>query len=326
MVAEYHDIGDEHKADMSASTATNVAAVYATFNRRELALRCVEGLLNQTAPLSQIIVVDNGSTDGTAASFESHRNRGNVTLIPLTENIGNPGGIKVAMEHALSNGARWIWILDDDAMPHPQALEKLIAHATGEEAVFSSHVIDPETGDPSWPYLSLLKEERKLVSKKEELPEQVLFEVRGAWLGALVPRRLIEKAGLPNPGLFIRGEDEEYPARLKRAGCRFYCVKDSILEHPAAPKLIHFTLFGRHFFYEPGLPLWKAFYLVRNQTYVRREYGGGLFHGWLGAFGSALLFLLMGLVADDQPLKRLPLYLKASLDGLTGRLGKRTGP
>ncbi|RMG35011.1 MAG: glycosyltransferase, partial [Methanobacteriota archaeon] len=43
----------------------NIAAVIVTFNRKEMLIRCLEGIFSQTRPVSAIFIIDNASTDGT---------------------------------------------------------------------------------------------------------------------------------------------------------------------------------------------------------------------------------------------------------------------
>jgi rhamnopyranosyl-N-acetylglucosaminyl-diphospho-decaprenol beta-1,3/1,4-galactofuranosyltransferase len=284
-------------------------------------------LLAQTVPPAHISVLFNGTArDSSAADLfaETFRQRPVVQILRSPENVGNAGGIKLAMRAALEAGADWIWIVEDDALPHRDALERLLSAGTKPDCVYGSLVVDPNTNDLSFGCAVIEPDgSQRIVSTKTELPDASSFQVRGIWLGALIPRHIIEAVGEVNADMFIRGEDEEYPARIRQAGFRFFCVKDSILEHPGM-RHVHLAIAGVNFFYEPGVAPWKAYFLIRNHVYVRRKYtSAGKIAGLIRAIGTIVLSILCALRFDDQKLRRSLLYLRAGWHGLLGRLDYR---
>jgi glucosyl-dolichyl phosphate glucuronosyltransferase len=102
-----------------------ISAIVCTFNRAELALRCVAGLLNQTLPESdfEILVVDNGSSDGTKESLRAA--------------FGNSPGLRILDEPRLgvarARNTGWraarsevIAYVDDDAVADPNWLASIL--------------------------------------------------------------------------------------------------------------------------------------------------------------------------------------------------------
>lgn len=302
-----------------------VAVVLATYNRCETALRCLELLSRQTLRPERVYVVDNGSRDGTANEVRKRFGEmGVIQLIELKENLGNAGGIRIGMEAAFAAGADAIWILDDDAWPRPDALEELLRHYSPEH-VLSSLVVDPKKNDLSWACV-LMGRRPEVVDTIRDLPAKDCFEVRGAWLGALIPREVVAEAGFPDAGFFIRGEDEEYPLRIARLGRRFFCVRKSLLEHPAPQNILRFQFLGRNFFYEPGLAPWKAYYVVRNRACIHRRFADTLIEGWFKAWASVFFFVLMAIAVDDRKWRRTCIYFKAGWRGFRGQLGMESRP
>ncbi|HWY52681.1 MAG TPA: glycosyltransferase [Chthoniobacterales bacterium] len=305
----------------------SIAAVMTVFNQVEGARRCVQSLLAQTASLARICVLFNGTAkngalaDAFAAEFHE---RPNVHVLRSPENIGNAGGVKLAMRAAMDLGADWIWIVEDDALPHHNALERLLVAGMKTDCVYGSLIIDPKWNDLAFSAAAIEQDgSQRIVSKREELPPANSFQVRGIWLGALVPRQIIDVVGEVNADLFIRGEDEEYPARIRQAGFRFFCVKDSVIEHPGM-RNVHLAIAGVNFFYETGVAPWKAYFLIRNHVYVRRKYtSAGRVAGSVRAIGTIVLSILCALRFDDHKLKRSLLYLRAGWHGLLGRLDVR---
>jgi GT2 family glycosyltransferase len=306
---------------------TRVAAALTVFNQVEGACKCVEALLAQTTPLVNICILFNGTAksgalaDQFAERFQQHAS---VQILRSPENIGNAGGVRIAMGAALNHGADWIWIVEDDALPHRDALERLLNAGAKTDRVYGSLIIDPKWNEMAFSCAAIEKDgSQRIVSAKADLPELNSFQVRGIWLGALVPRHIIDAVGEVNADLFIRGEDEEYPARIRQAGFRFYCVKDSIIEHPGM-RHKHLAIGGANFFYETGVAPWKAYFLIRNHVYVRRKYtNAGKIAGWMRAIGTIVLSIVSALLFDDHKLKRSLLYLRAGWHGLHGRLDSR---
>jgi GT2 family glycosyltransferase len=272
-------------------------------------------------------VVFNGTAKNEAradAFAETFQQDPRIHILRSPENIGNAGGVKLAMRAALEAGADWIWIVEDDALPHRDALEKLLAAGMNTDCVYGGLVLDPKTNDLSFGCAVIEPDgSQRIVSTRTELPKANSFQVRGIWLGALIPREIIDVVGEVNADLFIRGEDEEYPARIRQAGYRFFCVKDSIIEHPGM-RHVHFAIAGVNFFYQPGVAPWKAYFLIRNHVYVRRKYSSaGKLVGLVRAIGTIVLSILCALRFDDHKLRRSLLYLRAGWHGLFGRLDHR---
>lgn len=101
---------------------TNVAAVVVTYNRLALLKRCVGCLRGQTA-LCDILIVNNASTDGTEEWLAAQadllsRNTGS--------NLGGAGGFNYGMRWAVEAEFDYVWVMDDDTLPKPDALEKLL--------------------------------------------------------------------------------------------------------------------------------------------------------------------------------------------------------
>jgi glycosyltransferase involved in cell wall biosynthesis len=101
-----------------------VYAVVLTFDRRDLLRACLEAIAHQTVSCEGVIVVDNGSSDGTAdmlcAEFSS------VEVCRLRNNIGAAAGFNLGIRLAVAAGADRVWVLDDDVIADPDALETLI--------------------------------------------------------------------------------------------------------------------------------------------------------------------------------------------------------
>src|SRR5882672_5317188 len=109
------------------SRSASVASVAVCWNGRAILTGLLESLLKQTRRLSELIVVDNASTDGTLELL--HEQYPSVKIIRLETNEGVSGGYSAGLEYALGRNYDWVWMLDQDSRPLPSTVEKLLAAA-----------------------------------------------------------------------------------------------------------------------------------------------------------------------------------------------------
>jgi rhamnopyranosyl-N-acetylglucosaminyl-diphospho-decaprenol beta-1,3/1,4-galactofuranosyltransferase len=293
-----------------------IAAVFATMDRGHVAVACVKALAAQIIPPWRVIVADNRSSDGTAESLEALTALPfELTVLRMPENEGNAGGVRAAMDLAFAEGADAVWILDDDSWPRVGALEEMLAEPYDDSVIVHPLQIDPTSGRFTWPLQIQDKGKWKLASTMAEMPQGKRTKSRGVWTGALVSRKIREKIGPVRGELFIRGEDEEYPWRMERAGFAHIAVHAAILDHPGPQDLEMMWLFGKRLFFEKGLPDWKLHYKIRNMVWLKRQQSGGV-----KAILTALAYAYAALRFDGS--SRLALVGKASIQGWRGKLGR----
>lgn len=296
-----------------------IAAVFATMNRTAAAVACVRALAAQTRPPDLVVVADNVSSDETVAALESMPDLPfDLIVHRMQENRGNAGGVEEAMELAFAKGADAVWILDDDSWPRPGALAAMLAPRWDPQVVRHALQVDPGTGRFTWPMWVRATRGWQLAFDEHDLPGGRLLESRSSWTGALISREVRERVGPVNGDLFIRGEDEEYPWRIERAGFRFEGVREAVLDHPGSQDIVHWRLFGKNLFFERGLADWKLHYKVRNMVWLKRRQSGNL-----RAITMALSYALATAWLDGA--QRLPLIWQAARDGWMGKLGKWEG-
>ncbi|MEK7950853.1 glycosyltransferase [Luteolibacter soli] len=299
-------------------TTPRVAVVFACYNRRDTALECVKRLRAQSRQPDRVIVADNASTDGSAAALNGLCWDA-LEILDIGDNLGNAGGVQAAMEHAFAHGMDAVWILDDDSWPRPDALEEMLRSPWRDDALIHPLQEDPATGRFTWP-LQVVAEDGSvsLAHTRDELPDRPLVRSRGVWTGAMIPKKVREAAGPVKGELFIRGEDEEYPWRIEKAGFPTYAVTAAVMDHPGPKDLVQWRFLGRSLFLERGLADWKLHYKVRNMVWLKRQQAGAT-----GALTMALAYALC--VASVDGPARLPLVWRAFLDGWQGKLGRLAG-
>ena len=292
-----------------------VGAVVVTHNRRELLADCLAALQRQTRPPEAVVVVDNASTDGTARMLAERFPA--VTCLALPTNTGGAGGFHAGMTHALGLAVDGLWLMDDDSVPAPTCLAELLA-AAEEYAVRAPLVVSRD--DPEHLAFGYLIGGRHLRTRRDAAAVAsggLLVGTANPFNGLLVHRSVVERVGLPLRELFIWGDEREYLLRLRRAGFEPATVLAAELQHPPNRMQIWETrLFGRRLRLPYADDPLRQYLFTRNDAYIARRY-----HGWTGWLAHLVRHLWF--TATRRGLRALGPMLRASLDGLRGRLGRR---
>ena len=299
---------------MSSPTIT---AIIVTYNRKKLLERCLSAITTQTRRPDAVLVIDNASTDGTPAWLHKWMplHLPQATLIALDQNTGGAGGFAAGMKLAFENGAEWVWMMDDDAEPHPEALEQLMRVATDPSHVYGSLAV---CGDETSWLTTVLNPPLGEVERPEDVPEHA--EVQSLpFLGFLIHRDLVARIGLPDTGYFIAADDVEYCVRAQHAGAKIIMASRSRIEHPKSRpdkvKVLGRTLTCL------ALPPWKRYYDTRNRLLIaRRHYGIKLF---TQTIPGSLVRLFAALWQEPDRPAQLRAFCAGFWDGLWGIKGKR---
>ncbi|WP_110206280.1 glycosyltransferase family 2 protein [Nocardioides daejeonensis] len=245
----------------------SVAVVIVTYNRADLLELTLTGLAAQTRRPDAVVVVDNASTDHTAAVLAQH------SALPLevlrsTENTGGAGGFHQGMRHAHGLGVDRIWLMDDDVVPAPDCLEVLLGHDTPclaairedragrlvEKAALRFDLANPLRIRPKTASVDSAYPDRAALPETVPL-ENVAFE------GFLVKREVVDAIGLPDPTFFIFYDDVDFVIRARRAGFDVRGVRDAVMVRQL------------DFDQQHALDTWKGFYMFRNLFVVHFRYG-----------------------------------------------------
>ena len=312
------------------STAPRVAAAVVTYNRKALLRQCLTALQGQTHPLTEVIVVDNASTDGTAEMVEAEFP--DVTLRALDENRGGAGGFHEGMQLAAERDVEWIWVMDDDAEPAPDALRKLFA--PGLHRREDTVGLVPLRADPdgtmqrgSAGHYDPFRMTYRRVSPTGSPTEPVSY---ATFVGLMVRRATVRRIGLPEAGYFIRGDDNEYVYRLSQNG-RVYLIRDSVVVHHDAmeSKQTASSLWKRASADRSIDSYWRIYYSLRNKLLTAQRHAKTPAQRWRGYASGALRLLRRAgaaLAFDSHKRVRLRVLAQAFWDGVRGRQGKRYDP
>lgn len=294
-----------------------ITSVVVTYNRKSLLRKALAAHAAQTLQPARFLIVDNASTDGTREMLkaEGWLDHPGGALLALPENSGGAGGFAAGLKHAIASGAEWVWMMDDDAEPHPEALEQLMQVAIDPEQVYGSLAVCD--GETSW-LTTVLVPALGEVDRPDEVPDCAQVQSL-PFLGFLIHRDLVARIGLPDVGYFIAADDVEYCVRAQRAGAKVMIAGKSRIEHPKS-RPYKVRVLG-HTLTCLALPPWKRYYDTRNRLLIaRKHYGIRLF---TQTVPGSLVRMLGALLKEPGKLAQLHAFLAGFVDGLLGIKGKR---
>ncbi len=127
-----------------------VSLIILTFNRSQMITDAIDSLLNQTYENTEIIIVDNASTDDTAKVLERYKSpefQDKIRIYHLEENRKFTGGTNFALDKIRGE---WFTLLDDDDTAHPEALEIMLSIPREIDPTIDAitcNAIDSSTGE-----------------------------------------------------------------------------------------------------------------------------------------------------------------------------------
>ena len=259
---------------------TRISAVVVAWNRRDLLRECLSALAAQTRPLDAIVVVDNASDDDSAQV--AREILPDVRLIRLTRNTGGAGGFAVGVAAAVADtAADLIWIMDDDTVPEPTALEELEAargRLPDDTVVFASRVVWTEGTDH--PMNTPRRHPLASAARHRRAEEAGTVLVRSAsFVSLLVDARAVRDEGLPIADYFIWNDDFEYTTRLIRGRAGVY-VPSSVVVHKTKALASTDQDPGARFYFEVRNKIW-LFRHARGLTLLEKlVYGAATLRRW----------------------------------------------
>ena len=242
--------------------AYDVVAVVVTWNRKQLLIGALDAVAEQDPAPKAVVVVDNASTDGTAAAVRERLDA--VDLVVSDTNTGGAGGFATGVARALAeHDPDVLWLMDDDTVPQPGALAELLR-------AYDSHRGDADGRRPALVASRVVWTDGRAhpMNTPRPKPGAGRPERRNAAAIGCVPIRsasfvsvlcdaaAVRERGLPVADYFLWNDDFEFTTRLLRGRTGLLCPS-SLVEHRTATFGSTDADPGERFYYE-----------VRNKTWV----------------------------------------------------------
>jgi GT2 family glycosyltransferase len=264
-----------------------VTAVLVTYNRCTLLLESLAAVHGQSRPPDSVIVIDNASTDGTAAEVRARFPT--VHLVELPCNTGGAGGFAYGLAHALAQGIDLVWLMDDDTIPEERALAEMLdartRHPGRPPALVASRVLwtdrrpHPMNTPRTKPFAT--KAERAAAAAAGCLP------IRSAsFVSILIDAQICRERGLPLADYFLWNDDFEFTARILRGNPGLLCPA-SVVIHKTKTFGSTDTDPGERFFFEVRNKVWTLRSRSPLAAHERLLYGGATLRRWVRTFARS---------------------------------------
>lgn len=222
---------------MGKDKSAHVVVLILHWNNASDTLRCLEAVFASHYADVQVVVVDNGSGNDSAAVIRNAWPT--LTVLETGCNLGYAGGNNVGIEYALAQNADYVLLLNDDTVIEPQTVPALVEAAQ----------VHPEAGFLG-PKVYCLEEPQRLITVGGYLDKawRPIHRGLGQWDGGqyneitavdflsgsalLIRRKVIEQVGVLDPRFFAYREDVDWCYRGRQAGFKALYVPEARVWHP----------------------------------------------------------------------------------------------
>ena len=220
------------------SDPLRVTAIVLSWNGRESTLACLRSLERVTYSPFSVLVVDNGSSDGSADAVAAQHP--GMALLRLDENLGFAGGMNAGIREAFAGGADAVLLLNNDMEVEAGLVEPLVAAVSGDPSCAAACAQILFQGEPPriW-YAGAPFNPRRGYSGRNvgygrpPLPGTTppYPTDRACGGGMLVTREVSDRVGLFDEDLFAYAEDTDWSLRAHREGLHCLVVPASVVRH-----------------------------------------------------------------------------------------------
>lgn len=207
--------------------------VIPVFNRIHFTRECLDSLRKQSNKKFKVVIVDDGSTDGTGEMLKDEYPE--VVVLTGDGNLFWTASVNMGIEWALEKGAEYIMTMNNDVIATEDYIQNMYNWITVKpDAVMGSLEVDAKSKEIifggeriNWvngSYVSLLN----IVSEDKRTGLHAVTHLPGR--GLLIPRKVFEKIGLFDQKVFPHYmADFDFTHKLLRHGFEMFCNYDAKL-------------------------------------------------------------------------------------------------
>lgn len=243
-----------------------VEIIILNWNGKQITVDCIESLRALAYPNYKILLVDNGSTDGSVPYIRARYP--DLEVVENADNLGYAEGNNVGMRRAMENEASYILLLNNDTVVDPDFLGVLIKAAEADPRIgfagpkvyfydfmgrkdvisFAGGLLDMRKGKP-------IHIGEKQVDGGQHDRQRDVDYVEGSCM--LVRADVIKKIGMLDPAYFAYWEEMDWCVRGARAGYRMIYVPGSKIWHKIGASSVGSS---------------NVYLLTRNRFWFMRKY------------------------------------------------------
>jgi len=249
---------------------SDLVIITVNWNLKEDTIECIASLIKAGASPSQIIIIDNGSTDGSIKAFNDNF-ANSIHIIEAKDNLGYAAGANLGIREAMRQKYQWFLLLNNDTIVAPDFIGEM-QKAVGNNGGYSIltpiilYHATPTTiwsmGDRRIDHTLLTINPYKNYRVERNWPEIISVDFTSG-CAMMVNRNVFEKIGMLDDSLFMYGEEVDFCWRATQAGFKFACYTSARMWH----KVSQSSKIDRS----------GARYLqIKNQIHFYRRYSHGI--------------------------------------------------
>ncbi|MEM2990371.1 MAG: glycosyltransferase family 2 protein [Halobacteria archaeon] len=262
-----------------------VYVVVLNWNRKDDTIECVGSLLEMDYPNFRIVVVDNGSDDGSVEALKARFPA--LEVLVNSENLGYAAGNNVGIRFALQQGAEYVLILNNDTVVDQYLLTRLIeVGETNPQAGMlapkiylygDKHRIASAGSKKRWfppgriSIIGLGREDSMVYDREQEVEY-------ASGCAMLVNRKVFEEVGMFDPTYFVYWEDYDFCKRVRKHGYKIIYVPTARMWHKVSTstqgdswvKWYHIAKSTVHF-YRKNVKAWHLALPIYSVWVIMRE-------------------------------------------------------
>lgn len=198
------------------------------WKNKEDTIKCVDSVKKINYPSFEIVLIDNGSDDGSVEAFQTLFPE--IPLLCNNKNLGYAEGNNVGMRYAIKNGADFILILNNDAIVDPNILHAFVkaSKSNPKGGIFGAKVLNQNN---EFHHFGGVWDAKKcefqtvLASQKYKKVDYV------CGCSFFIKRKVIDSIGYFESKFFLLWEESDYCFRAKRHLFDTYSVQDAVISH-----------------------------------------------------------------------------------------------
>ncbi len=219
-----------------ASVSPGVSVLILAYNNLSDTIECLVSVSEIQYANLDVLVVDNGSTDGSADAIRDHFP--NVRVLRSESNLGVPGGFNLGIRNALASGSEFVFLLNNDTVVAPDIVSILVARAIENPnlAIVMPKILYYDQRDLVW----------SVGARYRRVPPAIVFIGLGKpdrdfqrvqriqyapSCGLLVRRGAFERVGLFDDGYRFYYDDWDFSIRVREAGFAIELVPAARMWH-----------------------------------------------------------------------------------------------
>jgi len=232
---------------MTASDKPRVAIVVLNWNGASDTINCVGSLLMLNLSEFEVVICDNDSRAADINLLDEwvKKGSGRVKLLRTGGNLGFAGGVNVGLEYAFdSQGADYVWILNNDTEVEPNALSELLNRVSvdakigicGSTLIYhhDRSLVQALGGAAYNPWrarsaaIGAFTSSTEIPNDPGEVERRMSYVVGASML---VSRKFYKKVGPMDPSYFLYSEEHDWAYKGKRLGFELGYAPKSIVYH-----------------------------------------------------------------------------------------------